>query len=32
MHYGSLIAYGSPQEIKDTQDVQSAYMGRKGTA
>jgi branched-chain amino acid transport system ATP-binding protein len=32
MNYGSLIAYGSPQEIKDTQDVQSAYMGRKGTA
>lgn len=30
MNYGALIAYGSPQEIKENQDVQSAYLGRKG--
>jgi branched-chain amino acid transport system ATP-binding protein len=32
MNYGVLIAYGSPQEIKENQDVQSAYLGRKGEA
>jgi branched-chain amino acid transport system ATP-binding protein len=30
MNYGDLIAYGSPQEIKDNQDVQSAYLGKRG--
>ena len=30
MNYGSLIAEGSPQEIKNNQDVQNAYLGRKG--
>ena len=32
MNYGMLIAYGSPREIKENQDVQSAYLGRKGDA
>jgi branched-chain amino acid transport system ATP-binding protein len=30
MNYGSLIAEGSPQEIRNNQDVQNAYLGRKG--
>jgi branched-chain amino acid transport system ATP-binding protein len=30
MNYGSLIAEGPPQEIKNNQDVQDAYLGRKG--
>ena len=30
MNYGSLIAEGSPQEIKNNQDVQNAYLGRTG--
>jgi branched-chain amino acid transport system ATP-binding protein len=30
MNYGSLIAEGSPQEIKNNQDVQDAYLGRTG--
>jgi len=30
MNYGTLIAYGSPQDITENQDVQSAYLGRKG--
>jgi len=29
MNYGSLIAEGSPQEIRNNQDVQNAYLGRK---
>jgi branched-chain amino acid transport system ATP-binding protein len=32
MNYGSLIAEGSPQEIRNNQDVQNAYLGRKGTS
>lgn len=29
MNYGALIAYGSPHEIQENKDVQSAYLGRK---
>jgi branched-chain amino acid transport system ATP-binding protein len=29
MNYGALIAYGSPREIQENKDVQSAYLGRK---
>ena len=29
LNYGSLIAEGSPQEIRDNQDVQDAYLGKK---
>ncbi len=30
MNDGSLIAEGSPQEIKNNQNVQNAYLGRRG--
>jgi branched-chain amino acid transport system ATP-binding protein len=30
MNYGSLIAEGSPEEIKNNRDVQNAYLGRRG--
>lgn len=29
LNYGSLIAEGSPREIRSNQDVQNAYLGRK---